>query len=142
MLAPRRISDEHVERVVVRKPEPKPANATHLSTRSVAEASGLSHTTMLRIWHAFGLKLHRSENLTLSTDPQLPETVPGAGGCTSIHQRPRWLSVSTTSRTPRTWTAPGRGCRCAAKSQSARRRTTIAAASPIYFLPCASAAAT
>ena len=73
--APRRITDEQVEQVVVRTLETKPANATHWTTRSMAEASGLSDTTVLRIWHAFGLQPHRSETFKLSNDPQLVEKV-------------------------------------------------------------------
>jgi hypothetical protein len=73
--APRRITDEQVEQVVVRTLETKPANATHWTTGSMADASGLSDTSVLRIWHAFGLQPHRSETFKLSTDPQLVEKV-------------------------------------------------------------------
>ena len=73
--APRRITDEQVEQVVVRTLETQPANATHWTTGSMAKASGLSDTSVLRIWHALGLQPHRSETLKLSTDPQLVEKV-------------------------------------------------------------------
>ncbi len=73
--APRRVSDEQVEAVVVKTLESTPRNATHWSTRSMAEASGLSDTTVLRIWRAFGLQPHRSDTFKLSTDPQLIEKV-------------------------------------------------------------------
>jgi transposase len=73
--APRRITDEQVEQVVVPTLETKPANATHWTTTSMAEASGLSDTTARRIWHAFGLQPHRSETFELSNDPQLVEKV-------------------------------------------------------------------
>ncbi len=73
--APRRITDEQVEQVVVQTLETKPPNAPHWTTRSMAEASGLSGTSVLRIWHAFGLQPHRSETLKLSNDPQLVEKV-------------------------------------------------------------------
>ena len=73
--APRRITDEQVEQVVVRTLETKPASATHWTTRSMAEASGLSDTSVLRIRHAFGLQPHRSETFKLSNDPQLMEKV-------------------------------------------------------------------
>src|SRR5690606_1549888 len=48
---------------------------THWSTRSMAENSGLSHSTVGRIWRAFGLQPHRSERFQLSTDPLLVEKV-------------------------------------------------------------------
>ena len=60
---------------MVRTLETKPANATHWTTGSMADASGLSDTSVLRIWHAFGLQPHRSETFKLSTDPQLVEKV-------------------------------------------------------------------
>jgi transposase len=41
--APRRISDQEVEKVVTLTLETTPKNATHWSTRSMAERSGLSH---------------------------------------------------------------------------------------------------
>ena len=73
--APRSISDHRVESVVVQTLESTPRNATHWSTRSMAETSGLSHTSVQRIWQAFGLQPHRSESFKLSTDPQLIEKV-------------------------------------------------------------------
>src|SRR3990172_5039403 len=73
--APRSISDAEVERVVVRTLESKPKDATHWSTRSLAKASGLSRSSVHRIWQAFGLRPHRSEGFKLSTDPLLLEKV-------------------------------------------------------------------
>ena len=55
--------------MVTRTLETTPKNATHWSTRSMATASGLSQSTVSRIWRAFGLKPHRSETFKLSTDP-------------------------------------------------------------------------
>jgi transposase len=73
--APRRIGDDQVEAVVVKTLESTPRDATHWSTREMAKASGLSDTTVLRIWRAFGLQPHRSETFKLSNDPQLIEKV-------------------------------------------------------------------
>ena len=73
--APRRIGDEQVEAVVVKTLESSPRDATHWSTRGMAQASGLSDTSVLRIWRAFGLQPHRTEAFKLSTDPQLVEKV-------------------------------------------------------------------
>ncbi len=44
----------------------KPANATLWTTRRMAEAIGLSDTSVPRIWHEFGLQPHRSETFKLS----------------------------------------------------------------------------
>jgi transposase len=68
--APRKISDGDVERVVSLTLESQPRNATHWSTRSMAEASGLTPTTIRRIWRAFALQPHRVETFKLSKDPQ------------------------------------------------------------------------
>jgi transposase len=73
--APRQISDEQVEAIVVKTLESTPRDATHWSTRSMAAASGISRPTVNRIWRAFGLQPHRSDSFKLSTDPQLVEKV-------------------------------------------------------------------
>jgi transposase len=68
--APRTVTDEDVERVVVTTLEQTPADATHWSTRSLAKATGMSQPTVSRIWRAFGLKPHLTEAFKLSTDPE------------------------------------------------------------------------
>src|SRR5712692_680045 len=72
---PRSISDEDVERVLVKTLEKQPSNATHWSTRSMAAATGMSQTAVSRIWRAFGLKPHRTEAFKLSPDPQFIDKV-------------------------------------------------------------------
>ncbi len=68
--APRQIGDDKVDEVVTKTLESLPRDATHWSTRAMAQASGLSHTTVRRIWLAFGLAPHRVEHFKLSNDPQ------------------------------------------------------------------------
>ena len=72
---PRKVTDEQVEAVVVKTLESKPKHATHWSTRSMAEATGLSQSAIVRIWHTFGLKPHRTETFKLSSDPLFIEKV-------------------------------------------------------------------
>jgi transposase len=67
--APRTITDEQVERVVVKTLEELPSDATHWSTRSMSAATGMSQTAVSRIWRAFGLQPHRVETFKLSNDP-------------------------------------------------------------------------
>ena len=67
--APRSLTDAQVEAVITRTLESKPDHATHWSTRGMAKTVGLSQTAIVRIWHAFGVKPHKSETFKLSTDP-------------------------------------------------------------------------
>jgi transposase len=69
--APRRITDDQVEQVIIRTLESTPRGATHWSTRGMAKASGLSNATISRIWHSFSLQPHRTETFKLSPDPLL-----------------------------------------------------------------------
>ena len=73
--APRKIGDDRIEEIVIRTLETKPVNATHWSTREMAKASGVSTSSVHRIWTAFSLQPHRTETFKLSTDPQFVEKV-------------------------------------------------------------------
>ena len=68
---PPSISIEQVEAIVVATLEETPKNATHWSRASMAKRSGLSQTTIGRIWEAFELKGHRVDGFKLSSDPLL-----------------------------------------------------------------------
>jgi len=72
---PRKLSDTDVERVLAMTLESMPKDATHWSTRSMAEACGLSHMSINRIWRAFALAPHRTETFKLSKDPLFIEKV-------------------------------------------------------------------
>jgi len=69
------ITDEQVEKVVVGTLEETPGNATHWSRASMAKRSGLSRSTVGRIWKAFGLKPHLADTFKLSSDPLFIEKV-------------------------------------------------------------------
>ena len=73
--APRSITDEQVEQVLVATLERTPRDATHWSRASMAVESGLSESTVGRIWRAFGLKPHLVDGFKLSTDPLFVEKV-------------------------------------------------------------------
>ncbi|AQW48012.1 IS630 family transposase [Streptomyces violaceusniger] len=69
--APRKITDEQVEALVARTlDQAPPTGDSHWSTRSTAQAEGMSQSAVSRIWRAFGLKPHIVETWKLSTDPQ------------------------------------------------------------------------
>jgi transposase len=73
--APRQIGDDDVERTVRLTLEEAPKGATHWSSRALAARTGMSQSTVSRIWRAFGLRPHRSETFQLSRDPLLVEKV-------------------------------------------------------------------
>lgn len=72
---PRTVSDAQVVQVIERTLNTTPTDATHWSIRSMATEAGLSHTTIRRIWAAFGLQPHRSQTFKLSTDPLFVDKV-------------------------------------------------------------------
>jgi len=69
------ITDEQVEKVIVDTLEETPDNATHWSRASMAKRSGLSRSTIGRIWKAFHLKPHLADTFKLSSDPLFVEKV-------------------------------------------------------------------
>ncbi len=73
--APRTVTDADVQRVVVRTLQTRPRGATQWSRQLMAQASGLSPSTIGRIGHGFGLQPHRSETFKLSQDPQFVQKV-------------------------------------------------------------------
>jgi len=73
--APRAIDDERIEEVIVKTLEATPANATHWSRASMATETGLSRSTIGRIWKSFGLKPHQVDTFKISNDPQFIDKV-------------------------------------------------------------------
>jgi transposase len=68
-----KISDRKIRRVVEATLHTRPANATHWSTRSMAEAQGLSEATIRRIWKQHNLKPHLVKTFKLSRDQHFLE---------------------------------------------------------------------
>ncbi len=65
---------EEVESQIIRKTtQDKPKNATHWSTRTLAEDLGLSQSMIHRVWKANGLKPHLVRTFKLSRDPHFEE---------------------------------------------------------------------
>lgn len=67
--APRKHGDSKIEQLIATTLNERPAQATHWSTRLLAQKLKLSQSTVSRVWRAFGLQPHRSETFKLSTDP-------------------------------------------------------------------------
>ncbi len=73
--APRQVADDEMERLITLTLETQPDNATHWSTRAMAQRVGMSQTLVSRVWRAFGLQPHRHETFKLSADPAFVDKV-------------------------------------------------------------------
>ena len=116
--APRKIGDEKIAEVVTTTLETMPAAATHWSTRSMAKASGLSISTVHRIWRAFSLQPHRSETFKLSADPLFVDKVRDIVGLYLNPPDQRWCSASMEIANP------GAGSHPAAAANATRASRT------------------
>jgi len=72
---PRSIDDEQIATLLKRTLARKPAGATHWSVRQAAQASGISKSTVHRLFQTFALQPHRSRSFKISTDPFFIEKV-------------------------------------------------------------------
>lgn len=72
---PRVVGDDQVKELITATLESTPPDATHWSTRSMAEHLGLSQTMVSRVWRAFGLAPHKQDSWKLSKDPLFVEKV-------------------------------------------------------------------
>src|SRR5829696_5384438 len=69
------ISAKQVQQIVRRTTQEKPDEATHWSTRTMAQAAGISEASVRRIWKRHGLKPHLLRTFKLSNDPLFVEKV-------------------------------------------------------------------
>ena len=91
--------------------EETPASATHWSRSAMAARSGLSPSTIGRIWRRFDLKPHLSDGFKLSADPMFVEKVVDVVGL--YHDSPDKAVVLCVDESPalRRWTGLSRCCR-------------------------------
>ena len=66
---PRSIGEEQIAALLKRTLSRRPAGATHWSVRQAAHDSGISKSTVHRVFQAFAVQPHRSRSFKLSTDP-------------------------------------------------------------------------
>lgn len=71
----RTYDEEDVAGLLKKTLESKPEGSTHWSSRTMAKESGISASTVSRIWKMFELKPHRRKGFKLSTDPFFVEKV-------------------------------------------------------------------
>jgi transposase len=67
---PRQVDEQEIVRLTT---QTKPPAATHWSTRTLAQATGTSASSIRRVWRAHGLKPHRVERFKVSRDPRFVE---------------------------------------------------------------------
>jgi putative transposase len=72
---PRSHDDERIAQMINTVLQSQPKGATHWSVRSVAEHTGISKSTVHRVFQLFGLQPHRTKSFKLSTDEQFVEKV-------------------------------------------------------------------
>ena len=68
---PREVTDDEVQRVLAKTLEPPPDGTTHWSVRRLAAATGISSSTVHRIWRDHKLKPHQVRSFKFSRDPEL-----------------------------------------------------------------------
>ncbi len=61
------------EKIIKKTTQEKPLNATHWSTRSMAEALNTTHSFVHRVWQSVGLKPHLEKTFKVSNDPHFEE---------------------------------------------------------------------
>lgn len=93
---PASVMAEMESRIVQATLHDKPANATHWSTRTLAEHLGASATTVRRAWRNNGLKPHLSRTFKVSRDPRFEDKLLDVVG---LYLRTRlntpWCSAAT-----------------------------------------------
>jgi transposase len=108
----RSIPTARVQAIVQATTQTTPKGATHWSTRTMAEAFGVSNATVARIWQAHGLQPHRVRPFKVSRDQRFAEKLTDVVGlCTCTRPTRPWSSASTRRARSRPWTAPSRASR-------------------------------
>ena len=72
---PHSIEDDRVAALLNRTLSRKPTAGTHWTVRQAAQASGISKSTVHRLFQAFAVQPHRTRSFKLSTDPFFVEKV-------------------------------------------------------------------
>jgi len=97
---PRIVEDARIEELITATLEAAPRDATHWSTRSMAEHLGLSQSMVSRVWRAFGLAPHKQDSWKLSKDPLFVSKVRDVVGLYLNPRAPRGADVSSGGERP------------------------------------------
>jgi transposase len=68
-----RLDPQKVKTIVEKTRQTTPPGATQWSTRTMSEKMGVSHSSVARIWNAYGLQPHRIKTFKLSKDKRFVE---------------------------------------------------------------------
>jgi transposase len=77
---PRSIEDDKIAALLRRTLARRPKGATHWTVRGAAAASGISKSTVHRVFRAFSVQPHRTRSFKISTDPFFVEKVRDIAG--------------------------------------------------------------
>ena len=80
------------ERVIALTQQDPPGETTHWTAGMMAEAAGISVSSVQRIWRAHGLQPHRVRQLKLSTDPQFAAKLRDIVGLSRCRRVNSWLA--------------------------------------------------
>ena len=99
------------ERVVALTMEAPPGEATHWTGAAMAEAAGVSVSSVQRIWRAHGLQPHRVRQFKLSKDPEFVDKLRDVVGLYVDPPAHAVVFSSTKRARSRPSTAPSPACR-------------------------------
>ena len=131
---PRSIEDDEVMVLLRKTLDTEPADgSTHWSCRSMADTTGVSKSTVHRVWKAFNIQPHRQKHFKLSTDPFFVEKVHDIVG---LYLNPPdnamvlCVDASTRRARPRRWSEPSLCCPLGSDTSKASRMATSVTAPP------------
>jgi transposase len=98
-----------VQSILEKTMQETPIAQTHWSQNSMAKATGVSPSTVARIWRAHGLKPHLVRTFKLSNDPLFVEKLEDSLDCTSIHRNMLWFFAPMKKARSKRWTGRNQG---------------------------------
>jgi transposase len=101
---------ETIDRVIALTNQAPPHEATHWTAPTIAQAVGISSSSVRRIWKGHGLQPHRVRSFKLSNDPKFAKKLKEVA-YTSISQPTPWCSASTRRARSKPSIAPSPVCR-------------------------------